>query len=77
MVSSKGRDEAASQDKAVRGLGGPYGRESCCMEDGTFPENFYQLTIVDLFFQALDVFLGLVFALMTNLLSGLFGGILG
>ncbi len=47
------------------------------MEDGTFPENFYQLTIVDLFFQALDVFLGLVFALMTNLLSGLFGGILG
>ncbi len=47
------------------------------MEDGTVTENFYQLAIVDLFFQALDVFLGLVFALMTNLLSGMFGGIFG
>ncbi len=47
------------------------------MEDGTVTENFYQLEIVGLFFQALDVFLDLVFALMTNLLSGLFGGILG
>ncbi len=47
------------------------------MEDGTVTENIYQLEIVDLFFQALDVFLGLVFALMTNLLSGMFGGIFG
>ncbi|MBN2561216.1 MAG: hypothetical protein JXQ75_09830 [Phycisphaerae bacterium] len=45
-------------------------------ETTTDMENFFQLTLIDLFFRALEIFLNLILGVATNVLSGFFGWIL-